>query len=196
MRTITPTPFKVYSFDELSTEAKENALSKLYDLNVDYGWWENTYEDAAQVGIKIHAFDIYRGQDIDIKFIDDPGDVAEQILKDHGEQCNTYRDAVIFLTELKRLAVECCQDDADELCIAFSYESGIFDILGNDYYAGALQTYEHDDYNDVCEEFLHSLGQSYLIMLRNEYEYLTSEEAIIETIEANEYEFTEDGELY
>ena len=28
-----------------------------------------------------------------------------------------------------------------------------------------------------------------------EYEYLTSEEAIQETIEANEYEFTEDGEL-
>ena len=32
-------------------------------------------------------------------------------------------------------------------------------------------------------------------MLRNEYEYLTSEEAVIESIRANEYEFTEDGKL-
>jgi predicted transcriptional regulator len=32
-------------------------------------------------------------------------------------------------------------------------------------------------------------------MLQKEYEYLTSEEAIIETIEANEYEFTEKGEM-
>jgi len=33
-------------------------------------------------------------------------------------------------------------------------------------------------------------------MLQKEYEYETSEEAIVETIKANEYEFTEDGNLY
>jgi hypothetical protein len=33
-------------------------------------------------------------------------------------------------------------------------------------------------------------------MLRQEYEYLTSEGAIIETIEANEYEFTEEGRMF
>jgi hypothetical protein len=35
----------------------------------------------------------------------------------------------------------------------------------------------------------------YLEMLRQEYEYQTSEEAIIETIEANEYTFLEDGTM-
>ena len=30
----------------------------------------------------------------------------------------------------------------------------------------------------------------------NEYDYLTGKEAIIETIEANDYDFTAEGELY
>ena len=34
-----------------------------------------------------------------------------------------------------------------------------------------------------------------LTLLRREYDYFTSEEAIIETIEANEYEFDENGNL-
>lgn len=45
------------------------------------------------------------------------------------------------------------------------------------------------------EEFERALGEEYLHMLRREYEYLTSEKAIVETIEANEREFTEDGSL-
>lgn len=51
----------------------------------------------------------------------------------------------------------------------------------------------HQDELDA--EFTRALGEEYLSILRQEYEYLTSEEAIIETIEANEYEFTEDGKL-
>ena len=62
----------------------------------------------------------------------------------------------------------------------------------------------HEDYEssnnedkliDMENEFLKSLLEDYSIMLQNEYEYLTSEEAIIETIEANEYEFTQAGKL-
>jgi hypothetical protein len=33
-------------------------------------------------------------------------------------------------------------------------------------------------------------------MLISEYEYLTSKEAIVETIESNEYEFYKNGEVY
>jgi hypothetical protein len=32
--------------------------------------------------------------------------------------------------------------------------------------------------------------------IQNEFEYLQSKEAIIETIKANDYDFTEDGKLY
>jgi hypothetical protein len=32
--------------------------------------------------------------------------------------------------------------------------------------------------------------------LNAEYDYLESDEAVMETLEANEYEFTEDGRIY
>lgn len=33
-------------------------------------------------------------------------------------------------------------------------------------------------------------------MLRKEYEYLASDEAVTQTIQANDYEFTKNGDLY
>jgi hypothetical protein len=50
-----------------------------------------------------------------------------------------------------------------------------------------------DDLSDMEANFLDSLLEDYAIMLQKEYEYLQSEEAITETIVANEYEFTEEG---
>jgi hypothetical protein len=44
--------------------------------------------------------------------------------------------------------------------------------------------------------FLLDLLDAYRIMLKNEYEYLTSEAAITETLRINEYEFTADGKRY
>lgn len=45
------------------------------------------------------------------------------------------------------------------------------------------------------DDFRNSLLEDYRIMLQKEYEYLTSEEAIIKTINANDYDFTEDGKI-
>ena len=42
-----------------------------------------------------------------------------------------------------------------------------------------------DGAGELANEFERALGE----------EYLTSEDAIVETIQANEYEFTEEGEL-
>ena len=43
--------------------------------------------------------------------------------------------------------------------------------------------------------FVKELLNAYWKILYDDYEYLTSEEAIKETIEANEYDFDEDGNL-
>ena len=57
-----------------------------------------------------------------------------------------------------------------------------------------METEEGEDkLIEIEGDFLNSLCGDYLIMLRNDYEYMTSKAAIIETIEANEYEFTVDG---
>jgi len=51
--------------------------------------------------------------------------------------------------------------------------------------------------NDYMEsDFLKELCGEYLTILRDEYDYLISDEAIISTIEINEYEFLESGKQY
>jgi len=55
--------------------------------------------------------------------------------------------------------------------------------------------WQHKHGEDNEEAFLKELLQEYLSILTKEYDYLTSEEAIVETIEANEYEFYKDGRL-
>ena len=37
--------YNVYKFEELSEDAKKEALLKYYDINVEYDWWDNTYSD-------------------------------------------------------------------------------------------------------------------------------------------------------
>ena len=54
---------------------------------------------------------------------------------------------------------------------------------------------EDEDYEEIEKEFSYSLLEEYLSMLRKEYEYMTGEEAIVETFAANEYLFDEEGAI-
>lgn len=147
-----------YTFDELSDTAKEKAVERLADINVDYEWWDFTYEDAKNIGLKITEFDIDRGNYCKGDIITSAPEVIKDILKNHGKDCETYKTA-------KR------------------YEQTFKDL-------------NEEEFANAEHELLHDLLEDYLVILRHEYEYQTSEEAIIETIKANEYMFTEDGKLW
>lgn len=88
MRTI---EIKLYKFDELSKEAQQKAIESLFDINIDYNWWEGVYEDAKNIGIKINSFDIERNQ-CDVSLLPDIDffNVHQSILESHGESTETY----------------------------------------------------------------------------------------------------------
>jgi len=156
----------IYSFNELSEEAKKTAIEKLYDINVNHDWWEFTYEDAKNIGLKITSFDLDRNRHAKGELILSFAEVIANILKDHGETCDTYKTAEKYM----------------------EWWQPVF----NKY----METEEgEEELMEIEEDFLKDLLEDYSIILQREYEYLTSEEAIIETIEANEYEFTEGGKL-
>ena len=165
------TETKVYRFDELTEEQKDKAIEKLYDINVDFDWWRFTYEDAETIGLKIEGFDLYRGSYCNGKFMESAYDVAMLIKENHGEQCETYKTANDYLITRAEL------------------ESETSDKEGIDFDPDYLDT------EDIDNEFLKSLCEDYRIMLQHEYDYQTSREAIIETIDANEYEFDEEGNI-
>lgn len=165
----------VYNFDELSDKAKEKAIQELYDCNVDSEWWNCTYEDAENIGLKITSFDIDRASYVKGNFIESAEETAEKIIKEHGESCETYKTASNYLKDRAELVKK--------------YSDGInFDKVSED------NEYDFDnECDDLDAEFLKSLCEDYRIILSKEYDYLTSEEAIIETIKANDWTFTKDG---
>lgn len=154
----------VFEFKELDPKIQQKVLEKNAYINVDGGfdWWDSTYEDAKRVGLDITGFDLDRPNYCKGKFIDVNHEVnrgkltAKLILKEHGEQCETFKTAEKFLSEL-----------------------------------------EHNkDNEDMIDDFLNDILEDYKTILKNEYEYLTSKEAIIETIEANDFQYLEDGTIY
>lgn len=162
----------LYKFDELSEAAQQNAINKLSDINVNYNWWESTYQDAESIGLKVTSFDLDRNRQANGHFEMHPNSVAYEILKNHGETCETYNTASIYSNAIEE--------------IESKYPGG----TDEDEYKIEQETEEAKD------EFLKSLLEDYSLILQNESEYLQSEDAIKETILANDYDFTENGKLY
>lgn len=168
----------VYKFDELSEEAKKKAIEGLADINVDEDWSWYIYEDAENIGLKITGFDLDRANYCKAEFMEGAENCANLIIANHGETCDSYNTAKEFL------------NSRYEIVKKYS------DTIG-------LKKFGEDDSREFFEEsldtleyaFRQSLSKDYLSSLKREYDYKTSEEAIVETIKANDYEFTDEGKL-
>jgi len=163
----------LYQFSELSDEAKEKAIQKLSDINVGYDWWQFQYEDAKNIGLKITSFDLDRNRHAEGEFLLSANEVAQNIFNNHGIHCETFKIATKFMDEWQPVF------------------ANYMDETHKDYESRESE----DKLQELEDEFLKSLLEDYSIMLQNECDYLQSDKAIIETIEANEYDFDEDGNL-
>jgi hypothetical protein len=169
MKTIT---INVFEFNELSDQAKDKAREWYRSGALDYEWWESVYDDAATIGLEIIGFDLDRNRHCQGRFFHDATEVADLILKNHGDTCDTYKLAEEFWKEHDRI-VESAERD----------ENGDF--------ANERQL---DDKLDDCEkEFFRAIREEYSLMLQKEYEYLLSDESVDESILCNGYTFDEYG---
>ena len=165
----------LYKFDELSEEAQEKAIDNNRDTNVIHDWWDAIYNDARQIHAEIRGFDIGRRNYCDLSLDLSMHDVIFAILANHGGTCETYKIAKsyrIAWEEANRTAPDIF-DDEDEM----EYE---------------LEKMEEELKDELEDE----LAQEYLSMLRREYEYLTSDEAIRQYLVDTDLDFTEDGSIY
>jgi hypothetical protein len=168
---------KVYKLNELTPDARQKAIEHFSDVNVNFDWWEYIYQDAGYIGITITEFDLDHGI-ISGKLTNSLTDSCELIMANHGESCETYKTAKAYLAEWAKLVKEHSDGvETDKVCKDKEYE---FDEL----------------VDELENQFRLSLLQDYRIMLQHEYDYQTSEAAIVETILANEYEFTKDGKQF
>ena len=161
---------KTYSFDELSEEVKEDVICEFQDVNVNYDWYDYLYddfkEDLKEIGLGANTF--YWSIDRD-RFFYSPDIFVEderKFLKYAGWDLRT-KDARGII-------------DYNGLSIEVSHYGG-----------GRAGNYvlNEDDLTDILRDKF----EDFLSTLSKQWDYLTSWEAIEETILINEYTFLEDG---
>ena len=158
MTTSNPQPFQVFQFSELSDDAKKAVISQFSDVNVDYEWYEGTYDDAANIGLKITSFDIERGAYVNGTIIDRMMDTIGLIKENHGDVCETYKLAKRYEEDFLKL----------------DQESDEYDYLVSDM--------EDEFLKELCDEYLTILRDEYEYLTTdkaiietiesNEYEFL------------------------
>lgn len=174
-RVIPEKTITIYQFEELEDNVQQKVLEKFWSYNVEhFDWWDCTYEDAETVGFKITEFDLDRRSMCNGDFIIDAENTAKLMIENHGENCETYIDAKNFL----------------KLFTPMESELDSIEQPDGDYDYDRMKQLE-DDLEDLKNEFLGQTKENYRIMLENEYEYLTSKEAIKEAL--HDYEFDIDG---
>ena len=169
---------KVYRFKELDEQAKEKAIENNRETFVMDSWWEFVEYDLEMFGLKLKEFDLGRRDYVKLEMYYALDKICDKIMKISGDTTEIYKTAERYGKEYKLI-----QDDMESL-----------NDMDTDKDEHDLTILVHKT-QDLEEEFLKELSKEALSMLKNEYEYLTSEECIIEMFEANEYEFTEEGKL-
>lgn len=188
--------FEVYSFKDLKTnkELKEKVLQNLSDINTDYEWYDFIYDDAKTIGN-------YMGIEIGKIWFSgfySQGDGAcfEGHYSFAKNSINNIKGYAPKDKELHRIVKE-----LQELQKKHFYQlTATIKHRGHYYHSNCtdIQVYKDGNYFDSeeLETLLRDFMEWIYEQLENEYDYATSEEAILETIEANDYEFTGDGKIY
>ncbi len=148
------------TFDQLTDDEKQKVLENYYDINVDSSfWYEHIKDEAETLGFEIKNFDLDRNS-LEIKTIVDVLDIAENIIKEHGETCETHSTAKNFVDAFNALPVN---------------EDG--------------EVIDENELDTIRDDFRIELAQDYMRILQKDYKHLTSAEAIAETLIINKYTF-------
>jgi len=178
MRTETYTR-NIYTLDEV----KDKAIEVNWDINVNFEWWDGVYFDAAGIGLYLNEFDVDRDNHCTGELLASCQEVADRIMIHHGETCDTYKLAKEFLAEAEPL-----------INWSQKVEASRFDLCRRE---GVAATYHKKEtaLAELERKFKRDLLMEYAVILKKDYEYLTSPEAIEATLRTNAYAFNEDGTL-
>lgn len=192
MRTVR---LKIYPFEELSKDVQEVVIKNFYDVNVYDNWEEgiisNFKEEMGTIGFEVEEVK-YRG-------FNAQGDGAMFIgtVSDFTPFYKNIDHRVIKLIANKSITLSCTISHYGR----YTHENSM--VVSLNYtlnpYTGRIYPLIEDELSKI-EESINSLCKKKAKDLYNElekgYYYLTSNEEVIETIKANEYEFFKDGKLF
>lgn len=185
----------IYTFDELSDAAKERAREWYRSGTFDYEWWDGVYELANTAGAIL-------GIDIDEIYFSgfwSQGDGA--CFTGRYQYRKGWKKALSaeFGGELLARLVTIGDELQAAQKAAFFTGTARIEHSGHYYHSGCMrfdcdiERGNFEDFEDSIQGALRGFADWIYRQLESEYEYLTSDESVDESILANEYEFSEDG---
>ena len=158
---------KVYRFEELDEQTKEKVIENYRYINVDNTFWYDCIkEEFNSLGLEIKEFNLDRGNYAKI-YIDNLEETSKSILHEFGDSVLIKQTAKNYINEYEKIQANFKEDEDIEREVELLDEQ-----------------YEKEYSEDI------------LSYLRSSYDWEISDEAITETIEANEYDFTTNGKIY
>lgn len=202
---------KVYEFDELAPDVQEKVIEKNRDINTDYGWYEFVYEDAKTIaellGIEIENI-YFRGF-----WSQGDGAMFEGNYKYARQAEKRVREYAPNDAELHRIARELDKlqkKEKQQLSATVKHSGHYYHEYSNeitvDFGTGSfivdgkwIDRDDEADFDAQVESKLIKLLRDFMRwiyrQLESEYDNARSREAIVSTIEANEYTFLENGKM-
>lgn len=189
MKTIHKT-FNVYSYAELSEPAKEKAIEELAYVNVedtdiltdDDAYSEIAKEYGLEIDMSDACYDLDRGSFLYF----DQHNHGRKDKKVQGIEITDYK------TFVKKAGLRYGKKYQDEMSFGISTSH----YGGGDGKNDIISSELSEEVEEKLQTCLNKFLQTVLNQLKDSYNYLVSEESIIETIDANEWSFYQDGKLY
>jgi len=193
---------KVYTYDKLSDEAKQVALEKLRNINVNHDWWDFVYKDvnavAALMGININQIyfsgfwskgdgacfeGLYEYKAGSVKAVEAYAPKDEELHRIAAELAALQRKCFYQI----RASFQHSGDYYHRFCTDFSVDFKSH-VTGSDYY--------NEETEGAIIKAIRDLMHWTYWQLKSNYDALTTDEAVAETIKDNDYNFTNDGKIF
>lgn len=186
----------ICTFNELSDEAKEVALQWWRNSNYENGYaWDSENRDTAEAFCKMFDVTLDRNNRPHVHATDEIRDLTgirlmSYLWNNYGNVL--YKPKYIYNSKLgisdnTKSRYSKCQ--FDNSCVLTGY-------CMDDYILQPVYNAMHKPYPGIFEDLISECVQAYETAVENDHAYQDSLEYCAETCEANEYEFTEDGNRY
>lgn len=182
----------ICTFNELSDEAKEVALQWWQNCNQENGYaWDSENRDTFNKFCDLFNVSINRNGNVVLSENDDVRDLTGIRLMSYlwnNYARELYKPKTYYLKTIGNKSRK-SKIEKDNCCVLTGYCMDD-DILQPVYNA------MHKPYPGTFEDLISECVQAYETAVENDHAYQDSLEYCAETCEANEYEFTEDGNRY
>lgn len=196
--------FKVYKFDELSKEVQDKVINKNRDINVDDDWHEFVTDDWMEEIIPSKGFNpkqIYfsgfwsQGDGAMFEYDTISDDLFNEFVD--GLKLSPMRKQWIlnnvYFSASGKHRGHYCNEGCCSHSIYWEVNNGDLHYSTNFHqwlisFADDFEWFIRDKYNDLCQDLYKTLEES--------YDYLVEDRQVAETLYANDYDFTEDGDMY